>query len=155
MASLIFVGSTASALRLSALIVFALASPRLRRRHDDSLPRQGHQRGHRDHQMQGGKHVLTVSSDFVVPGYAQWHWQVVDAEGNAYLLAWSFKDDEIDRVDRAPASIQDIAKVQMWCAWAEVLLGEASFTPADRDEVDRVQPATASRPIGGTWPATA
>jgi hypothetical protein len=26
-----------------------------------------------------------------------------------------------------PAYVQDIAKVQIWCAWAEVNLGEASF----------------------------
>ena len=26
-----------------------------------------------------------------------------------------------------PAYVHDIAKVQVYCAWAEVLLGEASF----------------------------
>jgi hypothetical protein len=27
-----------------------------------------------------------------------------------------------------PVQINDVAKVQIWCAYAEVLLGEASFT---------------------------
>jgi hypothetical protein len=81
------------------------------------------------HEMQGGKHVLAVSSDFVVPGSPDPHWQVVDAKGNAYLLdRLKLKDDKINRSITLPLYIQDVAKVQMWCAWAEVLLGEASFT---------------------------
>jgi hypothetical protein len=81
------------------------------------------------HEMQGGKHVLTVSSDFVVPGSPDPHWQVIDTKGNAYLLnRLTLKDDKVNRSITLPAYIQDIAKVQMWCAWAEVVLGEASFT---------------------------
>jgi hypothetical protein len=81
------------------------------------------------HELQGGKHVLTVSSDFVVPGSPDPHWQVVDTMGNAYLLdRVKLKDDKINRSITLPPYIQDVAKVQMWCAWAEVLLGEASFT---------------------------
>jgi len=37
------------------------------------------------------------------------------------------KDDKINKSITVPAYVPDIAKVQMWCAWAEVLLGEASF----------------------------
>jgi hypothetical protein len=81
------------------------------------------------HEMQGGKHVLTVSTDFVVPGSPDPHWQVVDTKGNAYLLdRLKLKDDKINRSITLPAYIQDVAKVQMWCAWAEVVLGEASFS---------------------------
>ncbi len=81
------------------------------------------------HEMQGGKHVLTVSSDFKVPGSPDPHWQVIDTRGNAYLLnRLTLKDDKVNRSITLPAYIQDIAKVQMWCAWAEVVLGEASFT---------------------------
>lgn len=81
------------------------------------------------HEMQGGKHVLTVSSDFVVPGSPDPHWQVIDTKGNAYLLnRLTLKDDKVNRSITLPAYIQDVAKVQMWCAWAEVVLGEASFT---------------------------
>src|SRR5262245_60732802 len=81
------------------------------------------------HEMQGGKHVLTVSSDFQVPGSPDPHWQVIDSKGNTFLLdRLKLKDDKINRSITLPAYIQDIAKVQMWCAWAEVVLGEASFT---------------------------
>jgi hypothetical protein len=81
------------------------------------------------HEMQGGKHVLIVSSDFVVPGSPDPHWQVIDTKGNAYLLnRLTLKDDKVNRSITLPAYIQDVAKVQMWCAWAEVVLGEASFT---------------------------
>jgi hypothetical protein len=81
------------------------------------------------HEMQGSKHVLTVSSDFVVPGSPDPHWQVIDTKGNAYLLnRLTLKDDKVNRSIALPAYIQDVAKVQMWCAWAEVVLGEASFT---------------------------
>lgn len=81
------------------------------------------------HEHQGGKHVLTVSSDFEVPGSPDPHWQVVDSKGNVYLLdRVTLKDDKVNRSITLPAYIADIAKVQMWCAWAEVVLGEASFT---------------------------
>lgn len=80
------------------------------------------------HEMQGGKHVLTVSGDFKVPGSPDPHWQVIDTKGNAYLLnRLTLKDDKINRSITLPAYIPDVAKVQMWCAWAEVVLGEASF----------------------------
>jgi hypothetical protein len=80
------------------------------------------------HQHQGGKHVLTVSSDFKVPGSPDPHWQVIDSRGNTYLLnRLTLKDDKVNRSITLPTYIQDIAKVQMWCAWAEVILGEASF----------------------------
>jgi hypothetical protein len=81
------------------------------------------------HEMRGGKHVLSVSGDFQVPGSPDPHWQVVDSKGNTYLLdRLKLKDDKINRSITLPAHVQDVAKVQMWCAWAEVVLGEASFT---------------------------
>jgi hypothetical protein len=81
------------------------------------------------HEMQGGKHVLSVSADFKVPGSPDPHWQVVDSKGNVYLLdRLTLKDDNVNRSITLPAHIADVAKVQMWCAWAEVVLGEASFT---------------------------
>lgn len=80
------------------------------------------------HQHQAGKHTLTVSSDFKVPGSPDPHWQVIDSKGNTYLLnRLTLKDDKVNRSITLPAYVQDIAKVQMWCAWAEVVLGEASF----------------------------
>jgi hypothetical protein len=80
------------------------------------------------HDMQGGKHRLTVSADFQVPSSPDPHWQVVDTKGTVYLLdRLKLKDEKINRSITLPAYIPDVAKVQMWCAWAEVVLGEASF----------------------------
>ena len=80
------------------------------------------------HEVQGGKHILTLSSDFKVPNSPDPHWQVVDTKGNVYLLnRLTIKDDKINKSIVLPAYIPDIAKVQMWCAWAEVILGEAPF----------------------------
>lgn len=80
------------------------------------------------HEHQAGRHILKVSSDFKVPGSPDPHWQVIDSKGNTYLLnRLTLKDDKVNRSITLPAYVQDIAKVQMWCAWAEVVLGEASF----------------------------
>jgi hypothetical protein len=80
------------------------------------------------HEMQGGKHVLSLSADFKVPGSPDPHWQVIDSRGNVYLLnRLTLKDDKVNKSITLPAYVPDIAKVQMWCAWAEVVLGEASF----------------------------
>ncbi len=79
--------------------------------------------------QQGGKHVLMVSADFQVPGSPDPHWQIVDSKGTVYLLdRLKLKDDKINRSITLPAYIADVTKVQMWCAWAEVVLGEASFS---------------------------
>ncbi len=81
------------------------------------------------HEARAGKHILQVSADFQVPGSPDSHWQVVDSKGTVYLLdRLKLKDDKINRSIVLPAHIQDVAKVQMWCAWAEVVLGEASFS---------------------------
>ena len=81
------------------------------------------------HEHRGGKHVLMISADFQVPGSPDPHWQVVDSKGTVYLLdRLKLKDDKINRSITLPAYISDVAKVQMWCAWVEVVLGEASFT---------------------------
>ena len=81
------------------------------------------------HEARGGKHILQVSADFQVPGTPDPHWQVVDSKGTVYLLdRLKLKDDKINRSIVLPTYIQDVAKVQMWCAWAEVVLGEASFS---------------------------
>lgn len=78
--------------------------------------------------QQSGKTVLTLSKDFQIPGSPDPHWQVVDSKGTVYLLdRVKLKDDRINTTITLPAHIQDVAKVQMWCAWAEVVLGEAAF----------------------------
>jgi hypothetical protein len=81
------------------------------------------------HSMQDGKHVLTLSSDFKVPDTPDPHWQVVDSKGTVYLLQrLAIKDNKINTSITLPGSIKDIAKVQIYCAWAEAVLGEASFS---------------------------
>jgi len=80
------------------------------------------------HEAKGGKHILTLSKDFQVPGSPDPHWQIVDSKGKVYLLdRLKLKDDKINTSITVPAYVPDIAKVQMWCAWAEVVLGEAPF----------------------------
>jgi hypothetical protein len=52
----------------------------------------------------------------------------VDSKGNVYLLnRLPIKGDKVNRKITVPSYIKDIAKVQIWCAYAEALLGEASF----------------------------
>lgn len=80
------------------------------------------------HEVKDGKHILTLSSDFKVPGSPDPHWQIVDSKGAVYLVdKLKIKDDTVKTSITVPAYIPDIAKVQMWCAWAEVVLGEAPF----------------------------
>ena len=80
------------------------------------------------HTMQSGKYILTLSDDFKTPDTPAPHWQVVDSHGHAYLLQrLVIKGDKFNKTITVPEYIHDIAKVQIWCAWAEVNLGEASF----------------------------
>ena len=88
------------------------------------------------HSMQNGKHVLTLSSDFKVPETPDPHWQVVDNKGRVFLLQRlpvkgslaGVAGDRINMSITLPPYIENVAKVQIYCAWAEALLGEASFT---------------------------
>ncbi len=89
--------------------------------------------GFATHEVKDGKHVLTLSDDFKTPDTPAPHWQVVDSRGNVYLLnrlmvkGGLIGGDKFNKTITLPPYIPDIAKVQIWCAWAEVLLGEASF----------------------------
>ena len=75
-----------------------------------------------------GHLVLTFSDDFKIPDTPAPHWQVVDSQGNTYLLQrLKIKDDKVNKTITVPAYVHDVSKVQIWCAWAEVVLGEASF----------------------------
>jgi hypothetical protein len=86
------------------------------------------------HSVKDGKNVLTLSSDFQVPDTPDPHWQIVDSKGNTYLLQrlgvknlGGVAKDKVNTSITLPAYIKDIAKVQIYCAWAEAVLGEASF----------------------------
>ena len=79
----------------------------------------------------GNQRTLTLSDDFKAPEAPDPHWQVVDNEGRIYLLqkltVKGLTGDKMNRSITLPAYIKSVAKVQFWCAYAEVLLGEASF----------------------------
>ncbi|MCK6486209.1 MAG: hypothetical protein HUU22_05230 [Phycisphaerae bacterium] len=82
------------------------------------------------HEHKDGRHTLTWSDDFKIPDTPAPHWQVVDTKGNVYLLnRLKIKDDKENRTITLPTYVKDIAKVQIWCAYAEALLGEARFEP--------------------------
>jgi hypothetical protein len=86
------------------------------------------------HSVKDGKHVLTLSNDFQVPDTPDPHWQIVDSKGTVYLLQrlpvkslGGLAKDRITTTITLPAYVRDVAKVQIYCAWAEAILGEASF----------------------------
>lgn len=87
------------------------------------------------HSIKDGNDVLTLSDDFKVPDTPDPHWQVVDSKGNTYLLqrlgAKNISGLGKDRINMSitlPAYVKDLAKVQIYCAWAEAVLGEAPFS---------------------------
>jgi len=85
--------------------------------------------------VENGKSMLRVSDDFQVPDTPAPTWRVVDNKGNIYTLdAFKVKNaiggNKEKRQVAVPAYVPNIVKVQVYCAWAEVLLGEASFPSA-------------------------
>jgi hypothetical protein len=84
--------------------------------------------GYVTHTTEGGNSVLTLSDDFKAPDTPDPHWQIVDSNGNSYLLQkLSIKGGKMNRKINVPKYVPDIAKVQIWCAFAETNLGEAIF----------------------------
>ena len=85
------------------------------------------------HYIENGKSMLKVSDDFKVPDTPAPTWRVVDSKGNVYTLdAFKIKGTLGTNAEKrevvVPSYIPNIAKVQVYCAWAEVLLGETSFS---------------------------
>lgn len=80
------------------------------------------------HTTMNGQSTLSLSDDFKVPDAPAPHWQVVDSQGNTYLLQrLVIKGDKLNKTITVPSYVHDVAKVQIWCAYAQVLLGEATF----------------------------
>ncbi len=80
------------------------------------------------HTKNGNNNILTLSADFKVPDTPDPHWRVVDSQGNIYdLQKLGIKGDKVNTSITVPLYVKDVAKVQIWCAYAETLLGEASF----------------------------
>ena len=87
------------------------------------------------HSVKDGKTVLTLSDEFKVPDTPDPHWQIVDSKGNTYLLQrlgvkslGGIAKDKVNMSITLPAYVKDVAKVQIYCAWAEAVLGETSFS---------------------------
>ena len=77
--------------------------------------------------MENGRIKLAVSDDFEIPNTPAPSWQVVDSQGNTYLLNQFKIKSGTNRSIVLPTYVHDVQKVQVWCSYAEVLLGEASF----------------------------
>ncbi len=113
---------------LTALVIAATSS--FAQESHKSGPFQGAKanKGFVTHTTQNGKSTLTLSADFVPPQTPDPHWQVVDSKGKTYLLdRLMIKGDKMNKSIVVPEYVKDVAKVQMWCAFAETNLGEASF----------------------------
>jgi hypothetical protein len=85
------------------------------------------------HYIENGKSMLKVSDDFKVPDTPAPTWRVVDSKGNIYTLdAFKIKGTLGTNAEKrevvVPSYVPNIAKVQVYCAWAEILLGETSFS---------------------------
>jgi hypothetical protein len=87
--------------------------------------------------VKDGKTVLTLSDDFKVPDTPDPHWQVVDSRGNTFLLQrlgvkslGGIAKDRVNMSITLPDYVKDVAKVQIYCAWAEAVLGETAFANA-------------------------
>ena len=101
--------------------------------------------------MANGRHVLTLSDDFKVPDTPDPHWQVIDSQGRVYLLqrlnvknGLGLTGDKVVTSITLPAFVPDIAKVQIYCSWAEIVLGETSFD-RNADDHDAIVDTTSSR----------
>lgn len=98
------------------------------------------------HSRQGNSDMLTWSDDFKIPDTPAPHWQVIDSKGNTYLLQrLVIKGDKQNKSIVLPSYVKDVAKVQIWCAWAEALLGEASFSKAIKTAAGEHDSMMASR----------
>ena len=116
---------------LSSLVALFVAVSATNAEHDHkSGPFKGSKAntGFVAHRTVNGKSILTLSDDFVAPQTPDPHWQIVDSEGNTYLRQkLMIKDGKMNKSIEVPKYVPDIAKVQIWCAFAEVNLGEATF----------------------------
>ena len=85
-------------------------------------------KGTATHTRQGNTDMLMWSDDYKIPDTPAPHWQVVDSKGNVYLLQQQrIKGDKQNKSIVLPPYVHDVVKVQVWCSFAEALLGEASF----------------------------
>jgi hypothetical protein len=117
---------------MCSLLVFALmgnvalAAPQMHTSKPFAGPKAN--KGTVTHSIKNGKSTLTLSDDFVVPDTPDPHWMLVDSTGKTYLVQkLKIKNDGFNKSIEVPSYVKDVAKVIIWCAWAEANLGEASF----------------------------
>jgi len=114
---------------LFALVLGIAVAPVLAQSHT-SKPFAGPKanKGTVTHTKEGGKSMLTLSDDFVIPDTPDPHWALVDSKGTMIIVQkLKVKNDGYNKKIEIPAYVKDVAKVVIWCAWAEANLGEAAF----------------------------
>ena len=80
------------------------------------------------HERDETRHVLVLSSDFSIHEEPpDPHWRVIDSNGNVFLLDKLKVQGRVNSRITLPSYITSVAKVEMWCAFAEIVLGEAEF----------------------------
>ena len=84
--------------------------------------------------VKAGRIVLMLSEDFVTPDTPDPHWQVVTGSGQVFLLQrlgvkslGGLAKDRVNLSITLPDYVKDVAAVQIYCSWAEAVLGEAPF----------------------------
>jgi hypothetical protein len=94
--------------------------------------------------VKNGKTILTLSDDFKVPDTPDPHWQVVDGKGQVFLLQrlgvkslGGLVKDRVNMSITLPDYVKDVAAVQIYCSWAEAVLGEARFAGAQMTQNNR------------------
>jgi len=76
----------------------------------------------------GPMRMLTLSGDFMVPDAPAPHWRVVNAAGEAHLLQRLVTvGDRFHQSIPVPTFVGEVSRVQIYCAFAEAVLGEVSF----------------------------
>src|SRR5229473_4556461 len=75
-------------------------------------------KGHVTHSTRDGKSVLTLSDDFVVPDTPDPHWQLVDSDGNVYLVdklkTKAFIGEKYKKEIVVPSYVKNVSKVVIW-----------------------------------------
>jgi hypothetical protein len=87
--------------------------------------------------VKNGKTILTLSDDFKVPDTPDPHWQVVDGKGQVFLLQRLGVKSRVNMSITLPDYVKDVAAVQIYCSWAEAVLGEARFAGAQMTQNNR------------------
>ena len=81
------------------------------------------------HSYKKGRSILEVGWNFDIHESPAPTWRVVDSRRSVYTLdAFLTKAGHKSKV-MVPTYVKDVAKVQVYCAWSETVLGEAKFFP--------------------------